>query len=138
MNETSSDQKYVKEKIARQVLGVNGDTLRRWANANKITYIRTLGGNRLYNVDQFLKDNIHSTSTASIDSPSEQSTPSREPRTRKSETSKTDSEAKVSITSIQKVNSSEYFCYCRVSSNKQKDDLERQINEMQQIGRAHV
>ena len=65
-------------------LGLHPNTLRRYADEQKIPSIRTPGGTRLYDVDSFL-----SSSSGSI-----------------------------------------FVCYCRVSSSKQKDDLERQIQRL--------
>jgi len=72
---------FVNTKKASEVLGVHPNTLRSWANADKIQSIKTVGGHRLYNVDSFIK---------------------QQKEKRK-------------------------ICYCRVSSKKQKDDLERQV-----------
>ena len=73
---------YVSAKKASELLDYTPDHLRRLANAGKIHYIRTPGGQRRYNVESFGRDEIPS----------------------------------VAVT----------ICYCRVSSVKQKDDLERQ------------
>jgi len=49
-------QKYVKGKIASEILGVHRRTLYQWEKKGKIETIRTPGGIRLYNVDKFIKD----------------------------------------------------------------------------------
>ena len=79
---------YVSAKKASELLDYTPDHLRRLANAGKIHYIRTPGGQRRYNVESFGRDEIPS----------------------------------VAVT----------ICYCRVSSVKQKDDLERQVAFMQE------
>jgi excisionase family DNA binding protein len=45
---------YVNTREAVRRLGVHPNTLRNWANANKIKHIRTPGKQRRYNVDDFL------------------------------------------------------------------------------------
>ena len=84
---------FITTKEAKKTLQVCEDTLRRWADNGLFPSIRTPGGQRLYNIQQFLR------------SKSEQ--PGSE-------------EPKQSI------------CYCRVSSQGQKDDLQRQITYMQE------
>jgi len=71
---------FIPSRKAVKYLGVCANTLRKWADEDKIKYIRNPAGQRLYDVSSI-----------------EQS----------SETCKS-------------------YCYCRVSSHKQKDDLERQ------------
>lgn len=73
---------YVPSRQAEKSLGVCANTLRRWADEDRISYIRTPSGQRRYDIDSYLKSN----------------------------------------SSRRKV------CYCRVSSYKQKDDLERQVS----------
>ena len=75
---------YVNTREAIRKLGVHPNTLRNWANGNKIKHIKTPGGQRLYDVDDFFG---------------------------------------------QRKEAAE-ICYCRVSSYKQKDDLERQVQFM--------
>ncbi|MDO9464680.1 MAG: IS607 family transposase [bacterium] len=75
---------YINTREAARKLGVHSNTLRNWANGNKIKHIKTPGGQRRYDVDNFL---------------GEQKEAAR-------------------------------ICYCRVSSYKQKDDLERQVQFM--------
>ena len=107
MNEEQSKFKqYVTTKIAKQVIGVNEDTLRRWSDNGKIQTIRSPGGKRLYNINEFLQKN------------------------KNIETTVTTSE-KEQINSTRN-EQNQYICYCRVSSNNQKDDLQRQIKQMQE------
>ena len=81
--------RYVSAKEAGQILDYSPDHLRRLANAGKIDYIRTPGGQRRYNVEAFIEGKSESILTT--------------------------------------------VCYCRVSSAKQRDDLERQVNYMRSI-----
>lgn len=76
---------YVSSKEASEILGLHPNTLRRYAKEGKINFIRTVGGNRRYDVESFLLP---------------------------------DRKEKYTIV------------YCRVSSDKQKDDLERQVSVM--------
>jgi predicted site-specific integrase-resolvase len=73
---------YLPSRKASKYLGVHPNTLRHWADTNKIKFIRNPAGQRLYDV-------------ASLEP---------EPQSK-----------------LQ-------YCYCRVSSYKQKDDLQRQIS----------
>jgi len=50
MNET-----YVPARVAKKIIGVHGDSLRVWANQGRIPYIRTPGGDRRYNISEFLE-----------------------------------------------------------------------------------
>lgn len=45
----------VKTKKACEILGVHPNTLRNWAKEGKINYVRQEHGNRLYDVDEFLR-----------------------------------------------------------------------------------
>lgn len=84
---------YVPGRKACEVLGVCNDTLRRWADENKIKYIRTPTGHRKYDLSSVLPAKV---------------------------------EHKISV------------CYCRVSSAKQKDDLERQQKYMLELYPDHT
>lgn len=75
---------FVPTRKATKILGIHANTLRKWANEGKIKYIRTIGQQRLYDVDSF----------------------------------------------VNPVSNKRNFCYCRVSSQKQRDDLERQVEFM--------
>ena len=79
---------YIPLRKARERLGLHGDTLRKYADEGYIKSIRTKGGKRLFEIDEFIKGK-------SIDN----------------------------FTTI---------CYCRVSSSKQKDDLQRQVGYMRE------
>lgn len=78
--------RYLPSRKAAEALGVHPNTLRRWANAGKIGYIKTDSGQRRYDVDSYVG---HAAPLAGV-------------------------------------------CYCRVSSYKQKDDLERQVAFMRE------
>jgi putative resolvase len=49
--------KYYSSKETCQRLGICRKTLQNWANADKIKYIRTEGGWRKYDLDDYLKEN---------------------------------------------------------------------------------
>jgi len=75
---------FLPSRRAAKELGVTANTLRKWANEEKIKHIKTPTGQRLYDIGSFTKKE----------------------------------RAKI--------------CYCRVSSSKQRDDLERQVEYMRQ------
>ena len=50
----SNGSRFVSGAKASQILGVSQQTLRTYADANAIEYIRTPGGKRRYNVDSFV------------------------------------------------------------------------------------
>jgi excisionase family DNA binding protein len=50
---STSYPKYVGPSIARELFGVTTDTLRRWAKAGKIGFIRTPGGRYRYDISQY-------------------------------------------------------------------------------------
>lgn len=79
--------KFVKTKEACKILGLHPNTLRRYADNNVIKHIKSNGGHRLYEVEDFLNEK-------------------QQTRT---------------------------ILYCRVSSAKQRDDLQRQISMLQSI-----
>lgn len=54
----NDNQQYVKTKKAQEILKVDANTLRRWANSNKIDTIRSPGGNRLYNISSLQRNNF--------------------------------------------------------------------------------
>ena len=82
--------KFVKTKEACRILGLHPNTLRRYADNNQIKYIKSLGGQRLYEIEDFLG------TTGTTDN-------------------------------------FETISYCRVSSSKQQDDLQRQISSLQEV-----
>lgn len=92
--------KFVNKKDALKMLGISHMTLIKLMECNKIEYIKTIGGQRRYNVAKFIRDN-------------------------KIKTDKEENE-KINETKEGKVN----ICYVRVSTSGQKDDLERQKEYM--------
>jgi len=76
--------KFVPSRVAAETLGVHPNTLRKWANENKIEHTVSCTGQRRYNVEKYM-----------------------------------------GLTEAHRV-----ICYCRVSSYKQKDDLQRQVDYM--------
>ena len=48
--------KYVKAGEAKLKLGVSDTTLRRWANEDKIDYVKSDNGTRFYDIDKYIKD----------------------------------------------------------------------------------
>jgi predicted site-specific integrase-resolvase len=49
------NQKFVTTKKAKEILGIHQQTLYNWEKKGKIKTIRTAGGQRMYNVDEYLK-----------------------------------------------------------------------------------
>lgn len=82
--------KFVKTKEACRILGLHPNTLRRYADSNQIKHIKSIGGQRLYEIEDFLG------ATGTTDN-------------------------------------FETILYCRVSSSKQRDDLQRQISSLQEV-----
>ncbi len=60
-----ASQQYVTAKQARRLLGAHDSTLRQWANKGLIPVIRTPGGDRRYNVSQFVAGQNAAASTGS-------------------------------------------------------------------------
>ncbi|MBG0742883.1 IS607 family transposase [Cylindrospermopsis raciborskii LB2897] len=79
---------YVPLRKAVKILGMHPNTLRRYADEGKIKSIKNSAGQRLYDVELYIRGDGSRTST---------------------------------------------ICYCRVSSSKQRDDLDRQIAYMQSL-----
>jgi putative resolvase len=78
---------YVPLRKAVERLGLHPNTLRRYADEGKIQIIKNEAGQRLYDVESYIRGAANSS----------------------------------------------LVCYCRVSSSKQKDDLQRQIAYMQSL-----
>ena len=78
---------YVPLRKAVEKLGLHPNTLRRYADEEKIKVIKNEAGQRLYDVESYIRGAANSS----------------------------------------------LICYCRVSSSKQKDDLQRQIAYMQSL-----
>ena len=92
-------EEYLPGSKASKVLGVHQRTLYQWDAKKIIETIRTPGGKRLYNVKKYLEE-----TTKNIE-----------------ENTKENKEE------IETIINKEKIIYGRVSSNNQKDDLERQI-----------
>ena len=78
---------YVASRKAAAMLGLHPQTLRRYADQGKIPHYRNSAGQRLYDVDAYLRGAI----------------------------------------------SPQVVCYCRVSSAKQRGDLNRQVAQMREL-----
>ena len=78
---------YLPSRKAAAQLGLHPQTLRRYARQGKIPFYRNSGGQRLYDVDAFLRGEADA----------------------------------------------ETVCYCRVSSPKQRGDLQRQVSQMREL-----
>ncbi len=78
---------YVPLRKAVERLGLHPNTLRRYADEGKIQIIKNEAGQRLYNVEAYIRGAANAS----------------------------------------------FVCYCRVSSSKQKDDLQRQVAYMQSL-----
>lgn len=89
--------KYVSGKVAKSILGVSTNTLRSWANTNRINFVRNgEKGKRFYDIKSLCGETILPQSNNKFDD----------------------------------VNKKRTYCYCRVSTRAQKDDLQRQINSV--------
>ena len=95
--------KYYAPKEASEKLGVHFQTLRNWEKEGKIKCIRSPGGKRFYDLDDFLK------------------------KYENKDKNIIKSEDKINDL---KINLKRKICYCRVSSNSQKTELENQIKYM--------
>lgn len=78
---------YIPLRKAVEFLGLHPNTLRKYADEGKIKSIKNPAGQRLYDVESYVRDRVVATTV----------------------------------------------CYCRVSSTKQRDDLDRQVAYMQSI-----
>ena len=97
MENNLTKSKYVSGKVAKEILGVSDNTLRKWSNENKINIIRNSEkGKRFYDINSVVRQNITNCNISS----------------------KTSDNKRI-------------YCYCRVSTPAQKDDLERQVEDMQ-------
>lgn len=90
-------KKFVGGKQASEIIGVHQRTLYQWDEKGLIETIRTPGGKRLYNVEKYLEEKC------------EENDDTIDP-----------------IEQIDKIKGKLSICYVRVSSQGQKDDLERQ------------
>jgi predicted site-specific integrase-resolvase len=79
---------YIPLRKAVEFLGLSPNTLRKYADEGKIKSIKNAAGQRLYDVESYIRGDSARTATV---------------------------------------------CYCRVSSSKQRDDLDRQVACMQSL-----
>ena len=103
-------EKYIGGKQASELLGVHQRTLMNWDKIGKIETIRTAGNKRLYNVSKFISlADLNSSNLDKLDI----------------------------LNNLNTVNKLK-ICYIRVSSNNQKDDLERQKKLMCEYYPEHI
>ena len=60
------DALYVPNQAAQNTFGVSSNTLRNWADCGWIDFIRTPGGQRMYNVKKFIQDNKQSDTASQV------------------------------------------------------------------------
>ena len=102
--------KFVGGKKARELIGVHQRTQYIGEEKGLIKTIRTTGGKRLYNVEKYLKEKIcEDENTGLCDN----------------------------LYDLDKKKEKLNICYVRVLSNGQKDDLERQKNQMVKLYPRH-
>ena len=104
MNEFKLPTGFVPAREATKLLHVKSGTLRNWAEAGKIEYIKKgdKGSHRYYNIKSFFEKRGFGT----------------------------DEDGKTENISVEKPR--RFICYCRVSTRNQKDDLERQVQFLKQ------
>ena len=90
---------WTSSKNACEFYGITGNTIRRWAQNNKITYKRTPGNQRVYFIP-------------------------------------TNGNKQITINQLSEIKQN--YIYCRVSSSKQKDDLDRQCKFMSDKYPNHI
>ncbi len=105
----SIPDKYVGGKEASDILGVHQRTLYQWDKKGWINTIRTDGGKRLYNVNEYLKKRHCENEQQCIEN----------------------------LDELNEINDKIKISYVRVSSTNQKDDLERQKKEMKNLYPNH-
>lgn len=93
---------YVKGKKASEIIGVHQRTLYNWEKSGLIETIRTTGNMRLYNVEKYIKEKECIEENLKNNTVCE------------------------NLEKLDKFKEKLNICYVRVSSNSQKDDLERQ------------
>lgn len=105
--------KFVGGKNASEIIGVHQRTLYLWEKKGLIETIRTVGGKRLYNVEKYIK---------------------------KQECLENNNNINLcdNLDELDKKKEKLNICYVRVSSNGQKDDLERQKEAMKKIYPTHI
>ncbi len=96
-----SNEEFVGGKEASKILGVHQRTLYQWDEKGEIETIRTSGNKRLYNVKKYLASKIKKSNICD------------------------------NLDDLDNKNEKLNICYVRVSTQNQKDDLERQKLLMQ-------
>lgn len=101
---------YISGKKASELLGVHQRTLYQWDSKKLIETIRTPGGKRMYNVKKYLENNENNKSNVTkVNNP-------------------------IINNKLQQLKElKENYIYARVSSQGQKEDLERQIELLKSI-----
>jgi predicted site-specific integrase-resolvase len=99
-------KKFVGGKEASKIIGVHQRTLYLWDEKKLIETIRTPGGKRLYNVEKYIKEQECE------------------------KENKKNNDVCEKLDELDKIEGKLNICYVRVSSNSQKDDLERQKEQM--------
>jgi putative resolvase len=99
-------KKFVGGKEASKIIGVHQRTLYLWDEKKLIETIRTPGGKRLYNVEKYIKEQECE------------------------KENKKNNDVCEKLDELDKIEGKLNVCYVRVSSNSQKDDLERQKEQM--------
>lgn len=102
--------KYITGKEASEKLGVHQRTLYQWDKKGWIETIRTDGNKRLYNVEKYLNEKKCNNNEDCIKN----------------------------LENIDKIKGKLKISYVRVSSQGQKDDLERQKKQMKEIYPNHI
>jgi putative resolvase len=105
-----NNETYIGGKEASKILGVHQRTLYQWENKGWIETIRTDGNKRLYNVEKYLKEKKCNDDKVCLEN----------------------------LEKIDKIKGKLKLSYVRVSSNNQKDDLERQKNQLQKLYPNHI
>ena len=91
-------EKYLSDVETNKIIGVHQRTWYQWDKKGWINIIRTPGGKRMYNVEKYLREKNCENNQMYINN------------------------SEINMEVSDKLN----FSYVRVSSNEQKDDLERQ------------
>ena len=102
--------KYITGKEATEKLGVHQRTLYQWDKKGWIETIRTDGNKRLYNVDKYLREKKCNNDVDCIKN----------------------------LDNIDNIKGKLKISYVRVSSQGQKDDLERQKKQMKELYPEHI
>jgi putative resolvase len=105
-----NNEKFVGGKEASEILGVHQRTLYQWEEKGWIETIRTDGNKRLYNVEKYLKEKKCNNEKDCLDN----------------------------LEKIDKMKGKLKISYVRVSSNNQKDDLERQKTQLKNLYPTHI